>query len=202
VRLLHCFLARHICDLLLAVQITGLTPQMTGGLPPIAAGATGTSVMQLTGGQQQQQPYQPQATGAPVYPGMVPHVTGAAYAGATGPGAGGPAAAAGLTGPQLTGANAAAAGVLPGFPPLTPVDMQRYQATFLSTDTDRDGLVKVGWLQDICWWSETWSSSSVHYLHSYGVCKADKLTAEYQKQACTAVGWRSCCSLLMLPAGH
>jgi len=81
VRLLHCFLARHICDLLLAVQITGLTPQMTGGLPPIAAGPTGTSVMQLTGGQQQQQPYQPQATGAPVYPGMVPHVTGAAYAG-------------------------------------------------------------------------------------------------------------------------
>eukprot|EP00775_Hariotina_reticulata_P003445 gene3445-3716_t len=122
-------------------QITGLTPQVTGGMPPVAAGATGAYVMQPTGGQQLP-PYRPQATGAPGYPGVAPQVTGAASAGATGA-PGGPAAAAGLTGPHLTG-GAGTAGGLPGFPLFTPMDLQRYQATFLSTDADRDGVVKGG----------------------------------------------------------
>jgi len=62
VRLLHCLLARHIFVLLLDVQITGLTPQVTGGMPPVAAGVTGAYAMQPTGGHQHP-PYQPQATG-------------------------------------------------------------------------------------------------------------------------------------------
>jgi hypothetical protein len=50
-------------------------------------------------------------------------------------GAGIAAAAAGMTGGGVA--------ALPGFPPVTLADMQRYQATFAAVDTDRDGFAKV-----------------------------------------------------------
>lgn len=67
----------------------------------------------------------------------------AAAAGPTGPGL--VAVSAGVMGPGMPVAAGPTGGIagLPGFPPVTPADMQRYQATFMQTDTDRDGLVKV-----------------------------------------------------------
>lgn len=91
--------------------------QPTGGYQP-----------QVTGGMRPMGPYAsaPSSTG-----GYTPQATGYVGAGPTGG-----LAAAGPTG-------SVAGGVLPGFPPVTPADIQRYQAAFLATDSDRDGLAKV-----------------------------------------------------------
>jgi hypothetical protein len=98
-----------------------MRPPSPYGAPPAAAaaaaGPTGT--------------YTPQATGG-YMPGM---------AGATG-GMPPAAAAAGMTGVGVSGL-AGGAGTLPGFPPVTLADMQRYQATFAAVDADRDGFAKV-----------------------------------------------------------
>eukprot|EP00878_Enallax_costatus_P014044 GHUV01014686.1.p1 GENE.GHUV01014686.1~~GHUV01014686.1.p1 ORF type:complete len:952 (+),score=416.02 GHUV01014686.1:1010-3865(+) len=90
-------------------------------------------------------PYTAQPTGpgyssGPPSGGFVPPGSGppsAGYTGAMPP-------AAGPTGQGLGPVAGPTGGVagLPGFPPVTPADMQRYQAAFLQTDTDRDGLVK------------------------------------------------------------
>jgi hypothetical protein len=45
------------------------------------------------------------------------------------------------------GGLAGGAGTLPGFPPVTLAEMQRYQATFAAVDADRDGFVKVRMLR-------------------------------------------------------
>lgn len=69
---------------------------------------------------------------------------GAAGAGASGQGLVPPVA--GQTGQGLGAITAGPTGGiagLPGFPLVTAADMRRYQATFMQTDTDRDGLVKV-----------------------------------------------------------
>ncbi len=88
----------------------------------------------------------------------MPQATGGAYSGA--PPAGAPYVAqptGGLLPPQpyvpqttggvLPGAYGAAPGpaaAAPGaFPPLPPSELQRYQASFLALDTDRDGFVTV-----------------------------------------------------------
>eukprot|EP00879_Flechtneria_rotunda_P018144 GHRR01019030.1.p1 GENE.GHRR01019030.1~~GHRR01019030.1.p1 ORF type:complete len:320 (+),score=69.79 GHRR01019030.1:263-1222(+) len=149
------------------LQITGLTPQMTGGMrPPVytaqqigsAPPTPGAYTPQLTGqpggyGQPQVtgvrppgpytppgttggvQGYTPQQTGSA--PGYAPQTTGLGLIG-VGP-TGGAAGPTGGVAPGPTGGVTS----LPGFPPVTPADVQRYQAAFAATDTDKDGFAKV-----------------------------------------------------------
>jgi hypothetical protein len=112
-------------------QITGLSasgplspgygpPQPTGGVAPLPYGA-----QQRTGGGSM--------GGAPPYaqppPYGAPQRTGGGSMG------GAPLPVAGATG-------ATAGGGLPGWPPPSAADLQRYTAAFMATDTDRDGYVK------------------------------------------------------------
>jgi hypothetical protein len=112
---------------MLNLQVTGGYPQqqMTGGMrPPSPYGAPSPAAAAAAG---PTGPYTPQATG------YMP--------GGAGP-TGGMPAAAGVTGAGVAGLAGGAAS-LPGFPPVTLADMQRYQATFAAVDTDRDGFAKV-----------------------------------------------------------
>lgn len=126
---------------------TTFTLQITGGPRPPMPGSYVQP--QMTGGMQPPgpAPYTAQLTGPPGYSSGPP--SGGFGAPGSGPASAGYTGAfptaAGPTGQGLGAVAGPTGGIagLPGFPPVSPADMQRYQTAFLQTDTDRDGLVKV-----------------------------------------------------------
>ncbi|KAF6263937.1 hypothetical protein COO60DRAFT_1664828 [Scenedesmus sp. NREL 46B-D3] len=103
-----------------AMRLVALAQASGGRLMPDQA-----RVVAMGGGPQLPPPRLAGATG--YVPGGAGATGGMAAAGMTGVGVGGPAGG---------------VGTLPGFPPVTPADMQRYHATFAALDADRDGFAK------------------------------------------------------------
>ncbi|WIA34036.1 hypothetical protein OEZ86_012415 [Tetradesmus obliquus] len=129
-------------------QITGLAPQpSSGGGVGYSPQPTGGYMPQVTGGYPQQQMTGGMRPPSPY--GTPPPAAAAAAAGPTGqytPQATGylPAGAGPTGGMAAAGGTGAGVAALPGFPPVTVADLQRYQATFAAVDTDRDGFAKGG----------------------------------------------------------